>query len=56
MGNHISMSQGTSKWFKTIKKSSVAYFFAKFVVPILTSGGWTGRTSPSIAMPMRMMF
>ena len=24
---------------KPLKKSSVAYFFAKFVVPILTSGG-----------------
>ena len=27
---------------KPLKKSSVAYFFAKFVVPILTSGGYVG--------------
>ena len=27
---------------KLLKKSSVAYFFAKFVVPILTSGGYVG--------------
>lgn len=34
---------------KPLKKSSVAYFFAKFVVPILTSGG-----PASFVMPLQI--
>ena len=34
---------------KPLKKSSVAYFFAKFVVPILTSGGLAAVTSSFFA-------
>ena len=49
MGNHISMSQGTSKWFKTIKKVLCGLFFSKFVVPILTSGG-----PASFIMPLQI--
>ena len=37
------MSQRASKWFKTIEKVLCGlFFFAKFVVPILTSGGYVG--------------
>ncbi len=50
MGNHISMSQGTSKWFKTIKKSSVAYFFfCKICCPYLDIRG-----PASFIMPLQI--
>lgn len=48
------MSQRTSKWFKTIEKVLCGlFFFAKFVVPILTSGGYVGL---SIAIKNSRMF
>ena len=39
MGNHISMSQGTSKWFKTIKKVLCGLFFCKICCPYLDIRG-----------------
>ena len=41
--------RGLLNGLKPLKKSSVAYFFAKFVVPILTSGGLAAVTSSFFA-------
>lgn len=42
MENHISMSQGTSKWFKTIKKVLCGLFFCKICCPYLDIRGSGG--------------